>query len=212
MLPWRDRKCAMETVLQYCKEKNDKKSQKSYLIHAGLEPLTFTNMFPSWEHREDVAEITEREAEVCNQIILVEDVLARLCQNTFPLAQLQARPLPEGVDPLRLEIYLSDQDFEKALEMKKEEYERLPGWKQVNLKKAKGLFWGSFWWTTAREEDKEWTEMEIKEMSCKPDFGGNVWRRWHRNRIWEKKLHEGWDSRCTRLAYSHVPPFIFVIT
>lgn len=53
-----------------------------------------------------------QEAEVCNQIILVEDVLARLCQNTFPLAQLQARPLPEGVDPLRLEIYLSDQDFE----------------------------------------------------------------------------------------------------
>uniref|UniRef100_A0A6Q2ZC38 HP domain-containing protein n=1 Tax=Esox lucius TaxID=8010 RepID=A0A6Q2ZC38_ESOLU len=107
-----DRKCAMETVLQYCKEKNEKKPQKSYLIHAGLEPLTFTNMFPSWEHREDIAEITEREAEVCNQIILVEDVLARLCQNTYPLAELLARPLPEGVDPLRLEIYLSDQDFE----------------------------------------------------------------------------------------------------
>ncbi|XP_029929646.1 supervillin isoform X3 [Myripristis murdjan] len=135
-----DRKCAMETVLQYCKEKNEKKPQKSYLIHAGLEPLTFTNMFPSWEHREDIAEITEREAEVCNQIILVEDVLARLCQNTFPLAQLLARPLPEGVDPLRLELYLSNQDFEKALEMTREEYESLPGWKQVNLKKAKGLF------------------------------------------------------------------------
>ncbi|XP_031726564.1 supervillin-like isoform X9 [Anarrhichthys ocellatus] len=135
-----DRKCAMETVLQYCKEKNEKKPQKSYLIHAGLEPLTFTNMFPSWDYREDVAEITEREAEVCHQIILVEDVLARLCQNAFPLAQLQARPLPEGVDPLRLEIYLSDQDFEKALEMTREEYEGLPGWKQVNLKKAKGLF------------------------------------------------------------------------
>ncbi|XP_077372291.1 supervillin isoform X2 [Festucalex cinctus] len=107
-----DRKCAMETVLQYCKEKSDRKSQKSYLIHAGLEPLTFTNMFPSWEHREDVAEISEREAEVCNQIILVEDVLARLSRNTFPLDQLRARPLPEGVDPLRLEIYLSDRDFE----------------------------------------------------------------------------------------------------
>uniref|UniRef100_A0A673YB65 Supervillin n=1 Tax=Salmo trutta TaxID=8032 RepID=A0A673YB65_SALTR len=135
-----DRKCAMETVLRYCKEKNEKKPQKSYLIHAGLEPLTFTNMFPSWEHREDIAEITEREAEVCNQIILVEDVLARLCQNTYPLAELLARPLPGGVDPLSLEIYLSDQDFEKALDMKREEYEGLPGWKQVNLKKAKGLF------------------------------------------------------------------------
>uniref|UniRef100_A0A8C7S2A1 HP domain-containing protein n=1 Tax=Oncorhynchus mykiss TaxID=8022 RepID=A0A8C7S2A1_ONCMY len=133
-----DRKCAMETVLQYCMGRIP--DDKSYLIHAGLEPLTFTNVFPSWEHREDIAEITEREVEVCNQIILVEDVLARLCQNTYPLAELLARPLPEGVDPLRLELYLSDQDFEKALDMKREEYEGLPGWKQVNLKKAKGLF------------------------------------------------------------------------
>ncbi|XP_058649020.1 supervillin a isoform X7 [Onychostoma macrolepis] len=142
-----DRKCAMETVLQYSKEKNEKKTPKSYLIHAGLEPLTFTNMFPSWEHREDIADITEKEAEVCHQIILVEDVLTRLCKTTYPLADLQARPLPEGVDPLNLEIYLSDEDFEgvgasgkKALEMTRSEYEALPGWKQVNVKKAKGLF------------------------------------------------------------------------
>uniref|UniRef100_A0A3P8RXE7 Supervillin a n=1 Tax=Amphiprion percula TaxID=161767 RepID=A0A3P8RXE7_AMPPE len=135
-----DRKCAMETVLQYCREKNEKKPPKSYLIHAGLEPLTFTNMFPSWEHREDIAEITEREAEVCNQIILVEDVLARLCKTMYPLADLLARPLPEGVDPLRLEVYLSDEDFEKALQMSREEYGGLPSWKQVSLKKAKGLF------------------------------------------------------------------------
>lgn len=53
-----------------------------------------------------------QEAEVCNQIILVEDVLARLCQTTYPLADLLARPLPEGVDPLRLEVYLTDEDFE----------------------------------------------------------------------------------------------------
>ncbi|XP_048866246.1 supervillin-like isoform X4 [Brienomyrus brachyistius] len=142
-----DRKCAMETVLQYCKEKNEKKPQKSYLIHAGLEPLTFTNMFPSWEHREDIAEITEREAEVCNQIILVEEVLARLSKSCYPLEELLARPLPEGVDPLRLEIYLSDEDFEdigaperRALGMSRDEFEGLPGWKQVNVKKTKGLF------------------------------------------------------------------------
>ncbi|XP_034717754.1 supervillin a isoform X2 [Etheostoma cragini] len=135
-----DRKCAMETVLQYCREKNEKKPPKAYLIHAGLEPLTFTNMFPSWEHREDIAEITEREAEVCNQIILVEDVLARLCKTAYPLADVLARPLPEGVDPLRLEVYLSSEDFEKALDMTREEYRAMPGWKQVKLKKAKGLF------------------------------------------------------------------------
>ncbi|KAH0627552.1 hypothetical protein JD844_003388 [Phrynosoma platyrhinos] len=174
-----DRKCAMETVLQYCKGKNVKKPPKSYLIHAGLEPLTFTNMFPSWEHREDIAEITEMDAEASNQIILVEDVLAKLCKKLYPLADLLARPLPEGVDPLNLEIYLSDEDFEvsggkklmtvsvfhpvfcgrvnfknrssfsliivsiffqSALQMTREEYNALPSWKQVNLKKAKGLF------------------------------------------------------------------------
>ncbi|XP_063270626.1 supervillin isoform X4 [Prinia subflava] len=135
-----DRKCAMETVLRYCKGKNVKKPPKSYLIHAGLEPLTFTNMFPSWEHREDIAEITEMDADVSNQIILVEDVLAKLCKTVYPLADLLARPLPEGVDPLKLEIYLSDEDFEVALEMTRQEYNALPSWKQVNLKKAKGLF------------------------------------------------------------------------
>ncbi|XP_023557575.1 supervillin isoform X12 [Octodon degus] len=136
-----DRKSAMETVLQYCRGKNLKKPPpKSYLIHAGLEPLTFTNMFPSWEHREDIAEITEMDTEVSNQITLVEDVLAKLCKTIYPLADLLARPLPEGVDPLKLEIYLTDEDFEFALDMTRNEYSALPAWKQVNLKKAKGLF------------------------------------------------------------------------
>lgn len=136
-----DRKSAMETVLQYCRGKNLKKPPpKSYLIHAGLEPLTFTNMFPSWEHREDIAEITEMDTAVSNQITLVEDVLAKLCKTIYPLADLLARPLPEGVDPLKLEIYLTDEDFEFALDMSRDEFNALPTWKQVNLKKAKGLF------------------------------------------------------------------------
>ncbi|KAG8443322.1 hypothetical protein GDO86_011930 [Hymenochirus boettgeri] len=135
-----DRKSAMETVLRYCKGKNNKNPPKSYLIHAGLEPLTFTNMFPSWEHREDIAQITEKDVEDSNQIILVEDVLAKLCKKTYPLSELLARPLPEGVDPLKLELYLTDKDFEIALEMTREDYNSLPSWKQVNVKKTKGLF------------------------------------------------------------------------
>ncbi|XP_062067103.1 supervillin isoform X2 [Lepus europaeus] len=136
-----DRKSAMETALQYCRGKNAKKPPpKSYLIHAGLEPLTFTNMFPSWEHREDIADITEMDTEASSQITLVEDVLAKLCKTIYPLADLLARPLPEGVDPLKLEIYLTDEDFEFALDMTREEYNALPAWKQVNVKKAKGLF------------------------------------------------------------------------
>lgn len=54
--------------------------QKSYLIHAGLEPLTFTNMFPSWEHREDVAEITERVIKTPTQS--TQEILS---WSTFPI-------------------------------------------------------------------------------------------------------------------------------
>ncbi|XP_072769541.1 supervillin-like [Nerophis lumbriciformis] len=132
-----DRKCAMETVLQYCKAKNPPRPPKAYLIHAGLEPLTFTNIFPTWELTHD---ITLQEAEVCDEIILVEEVLSRLCESVYPLHHLLARPLPEGVNPLHLEVYLSDHDFQEGLQMTREDYNHLPEWKQVKVKKSKGLF------------------------------------------------------------------------
>ena len=56
-----------------------------------------------------------QDTEVSNQITLVEDVLAKLCKTIYPLADLLARPLPEGVDPLKLEIYLTDEDFEVSV-------------------------------------------------------------------------------------------------
>ncbi|XP_061778470.1 supervillin-like, partial [Nerophis ophidion] len=132
-----DRKCAMETVLQYCAAKNPTRPPKAYLIHAGLEPLTFTNIFPTWELPHD---ITLQEAEVCDEIILVEEELSRLSESVYPLHHLLARPLPEGVDPLHLEVYLSDHDFKEGLELTREDYNHLPEWKQVKLKKSKGLF------------------------------------------------------------------------
>lgn len=52
--------CHLPFLLSVSAAKNEKKPPKAYLIHAGLEPLTFTNMFPCWEHREDIAEITEK--------------------------------------------------------------------------------------------------------------------------------------------------------
>lgn len=42
----------------------------------------------------------------------VENELARLTKSTYPPAQLLQRPLPEGVDPTHLELYLSQQHFQ----------------------------------------------------------------------------------------------------
>ena len=46
-----------------------------------------------------------------NKVTLVQDVLSRLNKDEYSIEELTSKPLPEGVDPLNLEIYLSDQDF-----------------------------------------------------------------------------------------------------
>lgn len=46
------------------------------------------------------------------KLTLVQDALAQLMKTQYPLEELLRRPLPEGVDPQRLEVYLSDQDFQ----------------------------------------------------------------------------------------------------
>ncbi|KAK9535307.1 hypothetical protein VZT92_007696 [Zoarces viviparus] len=134
---WHDeRRCAMQTALQYCKEMNPRRPPQAYLIFEGLEPLTFTNVFPRWE--KSLGPHTQGDAGRVT-LTLVQDALAQLMKTQYPLEELLRSPLPEGVDPQRLEVYLSDQDFQTILEMKRDEYASLPDWKQSDLKKSKGL-------------------------------------------------------------------------
>lgn len=132
-----ERKCAMETVLQYCKEKNPRRPPQAYLVLAGCEPLTFTNIFPYWEKDESVASKNQSHK---NKVILVKEALAKLSKEQYSIEELTRKPLPEGVDPMRLEDYLSDEDFKTLLGMSRVEFNALPNWKQKNLKKSKNLF------------------------------------------------------------------------
>lgn len=52
-----ERRAAMQTVLDYWKSKYPRKSVQAYLVWAGLEPIQFTNLFPDWKDRDDVAEM-----------------------------------------------------------------------------------------------------------------------------------------------------------
>lgn len=81
-----------------------------------------------------------QEGRKAGDAIPVEKKLAVLTRSTYPLAELIERPLPEGVDPTHLEMYLSEDDFVSSFEMTKDEFNRLPIWKQTDLKKEKGLF------------------------------------------------------------------------
>ncbi|XP_071060107.1 supervillin isoform X3 [Pseudochaenichthys georgianus] len=131
-----ERRCAMQTALQYCKEMNPRRPPQAYLIVEGLEPLTFTNVFPHWE--KSLGPHPQGDAGRV-KLTLVQDALAQLMKTQYPLEELLQSPLPEGVDPQRLEVYLSDHDFQSILEMKRDEYASLPDWRQIDLKKSKGL-------------------------------------------------------------------------
>ncbi|XP_040921286.1 villin-1 [Toxotes jaculatrix] len=48
--------------------------------------------------------------------------------------------LPQGVDPSQRENYLSDVDFENLLGTSRSDFQRLPKWRQNDLKKKAGLF------------------------------------------------------------------------
>ncbi|XP_023931088.1 supervillin-like [Lingula anatina] len=135
-----DKRLAMETTLKYCKECNPSSPAKAYLVYAGLEPKHFVNLFPYWEYREDVTSLNLKEGFVDGQMDNMEESMTELCRSRYTMAELQERPLPSGVDPLKLESYLSDEEFEEILHMTKEEFYSLPKWKQSDLKKPAGLF------------------------------------------------------------------------
>lgn len=136
-----ERKAAMQTAVNYWqKHHSGDESVPAYLVWAGLEPLEFKNLFPCWVEREDIAELNLKDGKKANLKLSVENELALLLRTTYPLAELLQRPLPEGVDPTHLEIYLSSKDFQELLSMTKEDFQKLPSWKQTTMKKEKGLF------------------------------------------------------------------------
>ncbi|XP_051904320.1 supervillin isoform X3 [Hippocampus zosterae] len=99
-----ERKCALETTLQYCKEVNPRRPPHAYLILEASEPLTFTNVFPRWERKQ--AALAQ------GKLTLVQDALAQLT-NT----RSKQSPLPDRVHP---QGHLSDHNFQNTLELKRQ--------------------------------------------------------------------------------------------
>ncbi|XP_037030396.1 supervillin isoform X2 [Bradysia coprophila] len=112
---------------------------KGNIVWAGLEPIEFVALFPYWIERKDIGHINIQDGR-SEVPVSISEALSQLSQKKHPLSVLLTRPLPEGCDPTRLEMYLEDDDFEVALGVPQSEFERMPLWKQTKLKKDKGLF------------------------------------------------------------------------
>ncbi|KAM8710344.1 hypothetical protein ACLKA7_017041 [Drosophila subpalustris] len=140
-----ERRAALETAVDYWRAKHGDNDAvafhgiRGHVVWAGLEPLAFQALFPAWTQREDVREINLEDGRT-EAATPISEMLAQMTQTEYPLEVLKARPLPEGVEPTRLELYLTNEDFQRALGVSHEEFEQLPVWKQTKLKKERGLF------------------------------------------------------------------------
>ncbi|XP_059468894.1 supervillin isoform X2 [Neocloeon triangulifer] len=135
-----ERRAAMQTAVNYWQATRGDAPLNANLVWAGLESFEFTNLFPDWKNHDDATESNMKDGRKPGETLSVEEELARLTQSTYPPAQLLQRPLPDGVDPTKLEEYLAPEHFEELLGMSKEDFCELPTWKQTNLKKQVGLF------------------------------------------------------------------------
>lgn len=135
-----NRKCALQTAINYWNAKMPNKEFKGHVVYAGLEPIEFTNLFPFWIVNENARNSNLNEGKVLNQKDCIKQILTQLNRNRYPAEILRQRPLPDGVNPLCLTDYLSEEEFEEILHCTKEQFVTLPAWKQTNLKKKANLF------------------------------------------------------------------------
>ncbi|XP_006909038.1 advillin isoform X1 [Pteropus alecto] len=123
------------------------------IIKQGFEPPTFTGWFLAWDSRiwsagksyeqlkeelGDAAAITRITADMRNTTLSLNSE-----PKYYPIEVLlknQNQELPEDVDPAKKENYLTEQDFISVFGITRGQFAALPGWKQLQMKKEKGLF------------------------------------------------------------------------
>ncbi|VUZ50459.1 unnamed protein product [Hymenolepis diminuta] len=114
---------------------------RAVAVYAGIEPAEFLHLFPPVLcSTEAAASYHLTNGKSPDQEDGVEDVLNQLEKMKFSLQELQKNPKPPDLDITRLEIYLTNEEFEKVFHMSREAFAELPEWKKLNLKRNLNLF------------------------------------------------------------------------
>lgn len=74
------------------------------------------------------------------EVVQLDDYFLKFQKSVYPIEVLKNRPLPEFVNPTKLEMYLTDKDFEEILGMTKDSWTKQPAWKKNSIRKDLGLF------------------------------------------------------------------------
>ncbi|GAM17820.1 hypothetical protein SAMD00019534_009950, partial [Acytostelium subglobosum LB1] len=154
--PEKEKKRAMEIALEYLEALKDGRKQDAVIfIKEKEEPVDFTCEFHAWDTFRFLSINHTNMANTQSIIILqsnnIPDVdeatkgesaatLLKKYYQTLPLEELMKKNTPPEIDRSVLEMYLSEQDFQKVLGMQRAEWDLLPGWKKTDRKKSVGLF------------------------------------------------------------------------
>lgn len=122
-------------------------------VKQALEPPTFVGLFSAWDENFwknlPTYETIKGEIEESNQTTLAMQQQAAMYRNSraevekFPFDKLNVKnpeQLPGCVDPANKELYLNDEDFVRIFSMSYDQFDALPRWKKLDLKKKVGLF------------------------------------------------------------------------
>nr|XP_031318194.1 advillin isoform X3 [Camelus dromedarius] len=123
------------------------------IVKQGFEPPTFTGWFLAWDsHIWSAGKSYEQLKEELGDAAAIIRITAGMKDTTlslnsepkyYPIEVLlknQNQELPEDVNPAKKENYLSEQDFVSVFGITRGQFAALPGWKQLQMKKEKGLF------------------------------------------------------------------------
>ncbi|XP_032276276.1 advillin [Phoca vitulina] len=123
------------------------------IIKQGFEPPIFTGWFLAWDpHVWSAGKSYEQLKEELGDATAITRITADMRNATlslnsepkyYPIEVLlkhQNQELPEDVNPAKKENYLSEQDFISVFGITRGQFAALPGWKQLQMKKEKGLF------------------------------------------------------------------------
>ncbi|KAL5262308.1 hypothetical protein ACHWQZ_G007886 [Mnemiopsis leidyi] len=116
-----------------------------FVVKMGFEPPKFTGHFQAWDPRKWAGGKTYEELVKehfggdCNGVLSLNEELAKYSKK-YPYEILVKKIVPEGVDVVNKERYLTDDDFLELFGMTLSDYDALPRWKQLRAKKMVKLF------------------------------------------------------------------------
>lgn len=148
-----ERKEAVTTSQEYLRTHPGDRDPETpiFMIKQGFEPPTFTGWFGVWDTEKwskgrsyEQMKMEFGDEAAPNDVTNQEDIPEHnRVYSPFPadaLINKNGSELPEDVDPANKERHLSDDDFNDIFGITKDDFVSLPRWKQLNLKKEKGLF------------------------------------------------------------------------